>query len=595
MKKIYKIGILLIAIIITFNTVIPTVKTFNTVEAAQGHFIEFQTFNISHDETRNALITSGPADQNPRSDRYEFDVQPGKRYNLTFVDLDGYDFVGWYLQNFEDGTEELLTTDKTINYTMGDSDTYIYAKYMRSDGKIYDYSFDKAEVNAQVKVGYQDLKDCYFTVTNTGNTPLYNIYFGSGYPLYYRVWSDDERAVFRMLDEEDTSEPNQTNATMSIPVLEPGESIVCYLYFIDGMMNRYNETYEFVIWGSISGMDYYFCQDYRRLYLNVTTLSRYQSATILNRAEATAYTFYEPIIGEELKRPYFIKQENGWYKYNVESSIWEKYENDEWVYVPYGEIVTPGKYRFNYVFSTTVRDYNSKFAEPLEELVAHIGEETYYAQNLRVESYDENDSITWAIGTIEFDAIKNIKIVDRLYMTSSDFGKPVFGDTLKEPNIVNDFTTYEIDTQNCYWMKRIDGEWVRQNYGDEVTEGAYKYHMEFHIIDPDNYEFSTERLYSGITIEGSQYSFDYYLDELENDETNAIGAVTFNVTDPTKYPKGDLDRNYVVDANDASVALELYKSQSATDEDIAIGDMDENNLIDANDASLILEYYKTHQ
>ena len=61
------------------------------------------------------------------------------------------------------------------------------------------------------------------------------------------------------------------------------------------------------------------------------------------------------------------------------------------------------------------------------------------------------------------------------------------------------------------------------------------------------------------------------------------------------YMQGDLDKNGVVDANDASVALELYKAQNATAEDIAIGDMDENNLIDANDASLILEYYKTHQ
>ncbi|MBR2785412.1 MAG: hypothetical protein IKD74_05465 [Clostridia bacterium] len=59
--------------------------------------------------------------------------------------------------------------------------------------------------------------------------------------------------------------------------------------------------------------------------------------------------------------------------------------------------------------------------------------------------------------------------------------------------------------------------------------------------------------------------------------------------------KGDLDGNNVVDANDASVALELFKSQNATAEDVRIGDMDENNLIDANDASLILEYFKTHQ
>ena len=42
------------------------------------------------------------------------------------------------------------------------------------------------------------------------------------------------------------------------------------------------------------------------------------------------------------------------------------------------------------------------------------------------------------------------------------------------------------------------------------------------------------------------------------------------------------------------LALELYKDQNATFKDVLIGDMDENDLIDANDASLILEYFKTH-
>lgn len=64
----------------------------------------------------------------------------------------------------------------------------------------------------------------------------------------------------------------------------------------------------------------------------------------------------------------------------------------------------------------------------------------------------------------------------------------------------------------------------------------------------------------------------------------------------TKYNflKGDLDRNNVVDANDASIALELYKAEHWTQEDIKYGDMDNNNLIDANDASLILEVYKSN-
>lgn len=79
-------------------------------------------------------------------------------------------------------------------------------------------------------------------------------------------------------------------------------------------------------------------------------------------------------------------------------------------------------------------------------------------------------------------------------------------------------------------------------------------------------------------------------------EATTVIYTSVNITDENQtILKGDLDGNNVVDANDASVALELYKAQNATAEDIAIGDMDNNNLIDANDASLILEYFKTHQ
>lgn len=58
--------------------------------------------------------------------------------------------------------------------------------------------------------------------------------------------------------------------------------------------------------------------------------------------------------------------------------------------------------------------------------------------------------------------------------------------------------------------------------------------------------------------------------------------------------KGDLDFNGVIDANDASLLLETYKSENWSSADLPIADMDNNNVIDANDASLILEYYKTH-
>lgn len=72
-------------------------------------------------------------------------------------------------------------------------------------------------------------------------------------------------------------------------------------------------------------------------------------------------------------------------------------------------------------------------------------------------------------------------------------------------------------------------------------------------------------------------------------------TITVTVNGNTNYLLGDLDRNGVVDANDASIALELYKSTTGDFdvEDILRGDLDNNNLIDANDASLILELYKT--
>ena len=73
--------------------------------------------------------------------------------------------------------------------------------------------------------------------------------------------------------------------------------------------------------------------------------------------------------------------------------------------------------------------------------------------------------------------------------------------------------------------------------------------------------------------------------------TRNISVLVKSINDP-EYLKGDLDRNGVVNANDAAVALDLYKYNTATYEDILIGDMDGNDLINANDAAMILDIYK---
>ena len=61
---------------------------------------------------------------------------------------------------------------------------------------------------------------------------------------------------------------------------------------------------------------------------------------------------------------------------------------------------------------------------------------------------------------------------------------------------------------------------------------------------------------------------------------------------PGEYIKGDLDRNGVVNSDDAAIALDLYRYGNVSAEDLLIGDMDENGLINSDDAALILDVYR---
>ena len=130
----------------------------------------------------------------------------------------------------------------------------------------------------------------------------------------------------------------------------------------------------------------------------------------------------------------------------------------------------------------------------------------------------------------------------------------------------------------------------------EILNGTYK-----------RYEMGDVNRDGKLTQEDADDIMKYYTGKISfDDEQKILGDVDgdekINARDAklvlqqivANTPKGDLDYNGVVDANDASVALELYKSQTATSADIAVGDLDNNDLIDANDASLILELYKTN-
>ncbi len=58
-----------------------------------------------------------------------------------------------------------------------------------------------------------------------------------------------------------------------------------------------------------------------------------------------------------------------------------------------------------------------------------------------------------------------------------------------------------------------------------------------------------------------------------------------------EYKKGDMDKNGIINGADASIALDLYNKDIATEKDLLIGDMDNNGIINGTDASMILDIY----
>ena len=60
------------------------------------------------------------------------------------------------------------------------------------------------------------------------------------------------------------------------------------------------------------------------------------------------------------------------------------------------------------------------------------------------------------------------------------------------------------------------------------------------------------------------------------------------------YLLGDINGDKKVNADDAANAIEIFKTNSATIEKLAVGDMNYDGTINAEDAALIIEYFKTH-
>lgn len=140
---------------------------------------------------------------------------------------------------------------------------------------------------------------------------------------------------------------------------------------------------------------------------------------------------------------------------------------------------------------------------------------------------------------------------------------------------------------------------AKENGGYSLQKDSDSSKTYFMIID-SNANIISEPIYIENAVLSDEELYVYSNNKIYWTTSNGSNYITVNVLDLNEYLyddtptllKGDLDKNGIVDANDAAVALDLYKYNSATKDDLEIGDMDENGLIDANDASLILDVYK---
>lgn len=128
--------------------------------------------------------------------------------------------------------------------------------------------------------------------------------------------------------------------------------------------------------------------------------------------------------------------------------------------------------------------------------------------------------------------------------------------------------------------KKYSSDYQRLDYAKKIIE-----------------EYLKEYINNGMVVESITLNQDNKnIVNVKTVEKTAFGTSTITdeiILKTIDYIKGDLDKNGVVNSNDAALALDLYNNNSATDEHLIIGDMDGDGVINSNDAAAILDVYNS--
>lgn len=240
-----------------------------------------------------------------------------------------------------------------------------------------------------------------------------------------------------------------------------------------------------------------------------------------------------------------------------------------------------------------------------------------------ISNYEEDISILENIDLSDITSPKRI-FCTMPYLTRNIVNKKVSIDsntnTVTE-NFIVDYYLYSI----IYRDLRLDSIEYSINSGESMTldsfsKDIYTYDIALpSTVAKDAVIKTNSKAYMQQLLEINNLTEEYELDlsiqedeiTLENGKGTAIIKVIF---DTSKYPtlestdtlertytlnytvadylKGDMNGDGKINAQDASIVLDKYKYDNATQEDIKIGDMDNNGKLNATDASQIIDIYK---
>lgn len=213
----------------------------------------------------------------------------------------------------------------------------------------------------------------------------------------------------------------------------------------------------------------------------------------------------------------------------------------------------------------------------------------------------EGNYIKYYINSSNKDVVEAVKPIKSLELTVD---KPEIGSKNEEVEINLGGWGYTTGSNNPIVKMEPDlhieineGLWIKggsnpqtEGYYD-IFEGTFEngkaYYAQVNISSESGYfiDSNVDLKINGQTPE--------LVEVYDNEIINAVVKV-YCGEEPPEYTLGDINGDGKINADDAADAIEIFKTNAQTPENIAKGDMDGNGRVTAEDSALIIEYFKTH-